>query len=548
MQRKALSNEIATGIAVTLVGFAILEALLRIAYFVRNSMVDYIPLVYDIRDEYGVAPPWLDGFRILERDKVLLWKNRPNVQGRYLDVFTPVNTEEERVSLRRQFFPRIPDSLKANPTWKISLNSEGFRDVEFAKAKSASSFRIICLGDSWTFGANVDQINAYPRQLMAMLNRDFLQGNFEVFNLGVMGYSSYQGLELMRRSAINLNPDVVVIGFGMNDSRVAGYRDKDFSRGPALSSNWIHQFLEKIEFYKLLRYLVLVLKNKPTSIGDGLKAEAESARTGDDVLARRRFGKSGYEDVESWTRVSLGDYENNLLEMIDLARNQGAGVIFLYNELWTESPYRTVVEKISRTKGVPFVDSSALIVAAQKKIEEELEKKLDLRPRKPQRSNADGEIEVIFRVFADKWSVPKAMYIAGNHPKLGNLAPNKIAMYDDGTHGDQRAGDHVWSYSATFTPGTNLFHVYTKGAVEGKWEGLDVPHIRGFTVDAQNGEATLYRPIESFGRIYMQADPWHTNVVGYELIAKALLDVLKENDKVKDYLRQANSNRLKSIP
>ena len=45
MQRKAFTNEIATGIAVTLVGFAILEALLRIAYFVRNSMVDYIPLV-----------------------------------------------------------------------------------------------------------------------------------------------------------------------------------------------------------------------------------------------------------------------------------------------------------------------------------------------------------------------------------------------------------------------------------------------------------------------------------------------------------------------
>lgn len=299
--------------------------------------------------------------------------------------------------------------------------------MEFAKAKSASSFRIVCLGDSWTFGANVDQTNAYPRQLMAMLNRDFPQGKFEVFNLGVMGYSTYQGLELMRRSAINLNPDVVVIGFGMNDSRVAGYRDKDLSRGPALSTNWIHQSLEKIESYKLLRYLALVLKKKPRSIGDRLKAEAESARNGDDVLARRRrFGKSSYDEVESWTRVSLGDYETNLLDMINLARQQGAGVILLYNELWTESPYRTVLEKISRTKEVPFVDSSALIVTAQKKIEEELEKKLDLRPRKPQSGNADSEIEVIFRVFADKWPVPKAMYIAGNHPKLGNLNPTRL--------------------------------------------------------------------------------------------------------------------------
>ena len=540
MQRKTLSKEIAAGIAATLVGFAILEALIRIAYFVRNSMVDYIPVVYDMRDEYGVAPPWLDAFRILERNKVLLWKNRSNVQRRYLDVFTPINTEEERVSLRRQFYPRIPDLLKANPTWEISLNAEGFRDVEFAKTKSVSTFRIICLGDSWTFGANVDQKNTYPRQLMAMLNHDFPQGNFEVLNLGVMGYSSYQGLELMRQSAINLNPDVVVIGFGMNDSRVAGYRDKDLSRRPALSTDWIHQSLEGIESYKLLRYLALVLKSKPTSVGDRLKAEAESARTGDDVLARRKhFGKSGYEKVESWTRVSLSDYENNLLEMINLARNQRAGVILLYNELWAESPYRTVLEQISRTQGVPFVNSSALIVAAQRKIEEELEQKLDLRPHKPQRGNPDGEIEVIFRLFADKWSVPKAMYIVGNHPKLGNLVPNKIAMYDDGTHGDQKAGDHVWSYSATFSPGTSLFYVYTNSGEEGKWEGLDVPHIRSFTVEAKNGEQKLYRPIESFGKIYMYADPWHTNAVGYQLIARALLDTLKKNEQAKDYLRQA---------
>lgn len=130
------------------------------------------------------------------------------------------------------------------------------------------------------------------------------------------------------------------------------------------------------------------------------------------------------------------------------------------------------------------------------------------------------------------------MYIVGNHPKLGNLVPNKIAMYDDGTHGDQKAGDHVWSYSATFSPGTSLFYVYTNSGEEGKWEGLDVPHIRDFTVDPQNDEAKLYRPIESFGKIYMQADPWHTNAVGYELMAETLFETLKENDRVKNYLRQ----------
>jgi hypothetical protein len=89
-------------------------------------------------------------------------------------------------------------------------------------------------------------------------------------------------------------------------------------------------------------------------------------------------------------------------------------------------------------------------------------------------------------------------------------------MYDDGTHGDHTARDYVWSYSARLSAGTKLFYVYTSSGEEGKWEGLDVPHIGSFRVEARNRQVRLYRPIESFGKIYMQADPWHTNAAGYK--------------------------------
>jgi lysophospholipase L1-like esterase len=36
----------------------------------------------------------------------------------------------------------------------------------------------------------------------------------------------------------------------------------------------------------------------------------------------------------------------------------------------------------------------------------------------------------------------------------------------------------------------------------------------------------VYLPIESFGQIYMQADNWHTDAVGYDLIARAVADAL----------------------
>jgi len=116
-------------------------------------------------------------------------------------------------------------------------------------------------------------------------------------------------------------------------------------------------------------------------------------------------------------------------------------------------------------------------------------------------------------------------------------------MYDDGTHGDQLARDHVWSYAATFSPGTSGFYVYTNSGREGEWEGLDVPHVRGFKVDAADAGKTIYRPIETFGEIYLQADSWHTNALGYELIAQAVLQYVKRDEKVKAYLERFKVER-----
>jgi hypothetical protein len=61
------------------------------------------------------------------------------------------------------------------------------------------------------------------------------------------------------------------------------------------------------------------------------------------------------------------------------------------------------------------------------------------------------------------------------------------------------------------------------------------------------GKATVYRPIETFGKMYMQADGWHTDAAGYELIARAVLEKLKDDEKVKSHLirseRREISNR-----
>jgi lysophospholipase L1-like esterase len=483
----------------------------------------------------------MDGLRILERDEALFWRNRRNVRQSYMDVYSPVEEEEDRTALLRQFLPVIPESLRGNPVWSVSLNSQGFRDVGFSAEKPSSAFRIICLGDSWTFGANVDQEDAYPQRLGALLRQEFPEADFEVFNLGVLGYSSYQGLELLRQKVLDMHPDLVVIGFGMNDASVAGYRDKDMAlydkRSNAVVKKARH-VLEQIELYKILRYTAEIVRHKPWSIGDYMQTIAASAGTPAEAWIGREGNESAdYEKLDPYTRVSPSDYETNIVEMIDLARAHGAGIILLYNELW-DTPYRRVLERVSRAKGVPLVDSKVLIDRARTAIERNLDERLGLRPPKASQADGNGETEVIFRVYAGKHAVPTAIYIAGVHPKLGDGVPNKLAMYDDGTHGDQRAGDNVWSYAATVAPGTRLFYVYTNSGETGRWEGVDIPDIRRFTVKGAGAGEKVYRPIESFGKMYMQADGWHTNAAGYKLIAKTLLEYLKKHESVTKHLEQ----------
>ena len=89
--RRLLKNLAKVAIG-SLVCLLLLEAGIRIAYRVRNSRVEYVPVPYMVRN-FGLVPPWMDGLRILEPDDVLIYRGRPNARRRYLDLFCPMRSE-----------------------------------------------------------------------------------------------------------------------------------------------------------------------------------------------------------------------------------------------------------------------------------------------------------------------------------------------------------------------------------------------------------------------------------------------------------------------
>jgi hypothetical protein len=323
-----------------------------------------------------------------------------------------------------------------------------------------------------------------------------------------------------------LHPDVLLVGFGMNDSEVAGYRDKDVGRaGPPAWGERARAVVEGSEVYSLLKYFALTVRFHPQSMGDFLKADVktESSKGGEVV---------NYNEIEPWTRVSPVDYERNIRQIVKLARGQGIRVVLLDNELWAESPYRPVLSTIARDEHIPLVDSLRIVADEKARIERGMEMRFHLeRAAEPSSgvasAHAGATTSVVFRVYEGAYQVPRQLSIVGNHPSLGDMVPNTVPLHDDGREGDERAGDHVWSVQAALPAGTRLKYVYTNSGRSGQWEGLDVPRVRELVVEASPDGRPVYLPIESFGRIYMQADNWHTDAVGYDLIARAVAAELR---------------------
>ncbi len=101
---------------------------------------------------------------------------------------------------------------------RVRTNSAGFRGPELPGAKPAGVYRIVVLGDSFTFGYGVRERQAYPARLEHILNaRTHGRPRVEVVNLGVPGAGPLDYLHHLTSTALALQPDLVLVGLFAND-------------------------------------------------------------------------------------------------------------------------------------------------------------------------------------------------------------------------------------------------------------------------------------------------------------------------------------------
>jgi hypothetical protein len=111
------------------------------------------------------------------------------------------------------------------------INSLGMRGPEIEETKTSGTFRVLAIGDSFTFGIGVRDEDTFVRRLEKQLNAQNTPGvKYEVLNTGIEGYNTRDEIITLEHRWLKLQPDLVLITFYLNDA----YADFTFlNRGEA---------------------------------------------------------------------------------------------------------------------------------------------------------------------------------------------------------------------------------------------------------------------------------------------------------------------------
>lgn len=493
---------------------AILELAVRGLYAFAFWSSERSPLVYE--RVYWAVPPWVAYTSVMYDDPELgLWM-RPRSQRTYLNLFGPIGDLADVGALFQSLFPRLPQWARARPVWHLRTNALGLRGADFAPAKPDGTFRVVVLGDSWTVGVNVEEEEAYPAQLAAALGESAGSRTVEILNFGVIGGRAATGRRLLPR-VLALQPDLVIVAYAQNDELETRTPGAGASSQPARPPTRWQSVVAGSELARLYAWWT-------TPGGDRIEATLRHELTRPAGVPVNDPGRPcpNLDAVES-------PYHAAIDETVRTLQEHGIATVLLYNSVPDFASHCTLValRSVARARRVALVDGASVLEERARELAAENESRLGLGPRPPRRTRSRDAVDVVFRVDMSTAPSAQAPFVMGNAPQLGDFAPNRVALYDDGSHGDQRAGDGVWSRSFTFALPTVLTYAFTNGGEPGRWTGLENYRLRAFALRTGDFGYTIDLPLAQFGRQTLRSDPSHPDAAGHRAIAESVAQAVR---------------------
>lgn len=218
------------------------------------------------------------------------------------------------------------------------FDAAGYVTADSTQVSDATKQKIVFIGDSNTFGYGVSTRSSFVEVVEGLLP------GVSAINLGVIGYTSYQGRVTFEQYAPLLKPDLVVVSFNYNDRRAIldpGWVDgeEEFQRMYVTRSNagaTVAGFLDASYLVRALRRVMII---------GGL------------------MNDGGEKRIDAWRpRVSEEAYRRNLSQIAEEAKRLGIPVMFL---LLKDNPLESyhLKEGIKSLQGVAGTKSEAMAIA-----------------------------------------------------------------------------------------------------------------------------------------------------------------------------------------
>jgi lysophospholipase L1-like esterase len=230
------------------------------------------------------------------------------------------------------------------------------------EAFSTAHRRIVCLGDSNTYGLFLERDQAYPQQLEDHWNESGGSPTIEVLNLGYPGTNSSTVLRELPGILRKLSPDGVIALVGANDFWTSPVGEAEPLGRLDRIGGWLRDHSRLVRIYAMLR-----------DRGAGHEVRAPPV-TPDPTISRRvgtlRYGdhafELGFEGRKEWAPSDMTQLIANLESLAVQAEAAGTSLILLTypsnDDLYGAANER--IREAATSTGTPLVDLTAVFTEA----------------------------------------------------------------------------------------------------------------------------------------------------------------------------------------
>ena len=242
----------------TVIIFVMVIGLLEVAARLVEKSVETPPVASE--DEGWQTVFFRSMFSWHEPDPRLLWRFRPNLQGKL-----------------------------------IHTNEAGLISAPTTKKKSADTYRVLLLGDSSPVGLGLKSYHESFGELLQYRLQQAMLGirKVELVNSAVSGYSSAQCRLFLELEGWQYEPDLVIVYCGNNDASISGpLSDQELLESQHLVG--VRQGLSHLALYRVMRSLLtarqtpskdqntmLKVRVSPDEYGENMAAIADACRERD---------------------------------------------------------------------------------------------------------------------------------------------------------------------------------------------------------------------------------------------------------------------------